>query len=307
MSRGKRWCFTLNNPTANEGAHLATLVPDQASYLTYGREVGENGTPHLQGYVEWNSAIRFTTCKNRLGSQRFHIQIARGTAQENKAYCQKDNDFEEFGQVPDVGQGRRTDLERFYDWADEFCTTNQRAPTTPEIARNNAVILTKYRSVPGIVRLRFEQQQFISDPTPRAWQGELNSRLELPADDRKIIFVYDEEGNTGKTWFIKWFYDNHPGCQILSTGKSMDIAYAIKEETKYFLFDVPRGSMKYLQMHVLEQMKNQLIFSTKYQSQMKRLSHVPHVVVFCNEDPQSVEECTQLTADRYEYFTDFTN
>lgn len=304
-SRAKRWCFTLNNWTAPEVQHLSTLVENgSATFLIFGREIGEQGTPHLQGYVEWNAAIRLTTCKNRLGSARFHVEVARGDAAANITYCTKENDFEEFGERPAAGQGRRSDLERFYDWADEFTADNGRPPDTPEIAQQFPTVLTKYRNVPSIVRLRADRVLFFPDPQPRNWQLDLERRLDGPADDRKIFFIVDRDGNRGKSWFAKWYFQNHrQDTQLLSIGKSTDLAHVVRSSTRVFIFDVPRGSMQYLQLQVLEAMKNQWVFSPKYTSMTKTLQHVPHVLVLCNEHPDVC--ATRMTADRYHYLQIF--
>lgn len=45
------WEFTINNYTQTDLALLAQGYPDQLRQLVYSREVGENGTPHIQGYV----------------------------------------------------------------------------------------------------------------------------------------------------------------------------------------------------------------------------------------------------------------
>lgn len=71
-----------------------------------GLETGENGTPHIQGYVELVSKCSLTTLKGLVS--RAHWSVARGTALHNKEYCSKQGVFEEVG-VP-MKQGSRTDL-----------------------------------------------------------------------------------------------------------------------------------------------------------------------------------------------------
>ncbi len=53
MSRYRNLVFTLNNYTQSEVNAIKTLDGDNdISYLIFGYEVGESGTPHLQGYIE---------------------------------------------------------------------------------------------------------------------------------------------------------------------------------------------------------------------------------------------------------------
>lgn len=107
MARTANWCFTLNNPQDEEVKAIDQLVPEHAKYLVYGREVGENGTPHLQGYAEFNRRVVFNTAKRILGG-RVHLEVRRGSFTQAVDYCKKDGDFVELG-TPQT-QGRRSDL-----------------------------------------------------------------------------------------------------------------------------------------------------------------------------------------------------
>jgi len=45
----QRWCFTLNNWTPEHEVELKSWYPEKVKYLVYKPEIGESGTPHLQG------------------------------------------------------------------------------------------------------------------------------------------------------------------------------------------------------------------------------------------------------------------
>jgi len=96
MERSRAWTFTLNNYTEESEQLLQAL---DVKYLIYGREVGESGTPHLQGYVSFANPRRFNAIKKTLpvGS---HIEAALGNSQQNFDYCTKDNDYFEKGTRP---------------------------------------------------------------------------------------------------------------------------------------------------------------------------------------------------------------
>jgi hypothetical protein len=64
---------------------------------------------------------------------------------------------------------------------------------------------------------------------------------------------------------------------------------------KVYLFNVPRGSMEFLNYGFLEMLKDRMILSPKYESCMKLLEYTPHVVVFANEHP----DMSKMSADRY--------
>lgn len=106
-SRNRSWCFTVNNYEPSDEVNLRTLS-SSANYLIFGRETGASGTRHLQGYIYFDSARTFTSVKRSLGD-RAHIEASRGTPEDNKRYCSKDGDFEEFGTLPK--QGKRNDLD----------------------------------------------------------------------------------------------------------------------------------------------------------------------------------------------------
>jgi len=108
--KSKHWCFTLNNYTDDDVALLRRVGEggEGVDYLVFGREVGENDTPHLQGFVSFTNRRYLAGAKRLI--DRAHYERARGTPVEAIAYCKKDGEFEEFGRAP-AGRGRRTDLE----------------------------------------------------------------------------------------------------------------------------------------------------------------------------------------------------
>ena len=107
FSPSKYYCFTVNNPTDNDDQQLADLS-SSVSYLTYGREKGESGTPHYQGYVELHKPQRLSWLKTRLG--RAHIELRRGSQTQAVRYCHKDGDFLEFGELKVDRRGARNEL-----------------------------------------------------------------------------------------------------------------------------------------------------------------------------------------------------
>lgn len=85
--QARRWCFTLNNWSQ---ADYATMLQCY-THLIVGKETGENGTPHLQGYVEFKTPTRFSTLKKKFPTA--HWEKAKGDRQHNITYCSKDGDF----------------------------------------------------------------------------------------------------------------------------------------------------------------------------------------------------------------------
>lgn len=84
----KRWCFTLNNYTEEELIIIGSKVPELCEKYIIGKEVGESGTPHLQGYIELKSKAR---PKGLFGIDRIHWEVARGNRMDNDKYCSKED------------------------------------------------------------------------------------------------------------------------------------------------------------------------------------------------------------------------
>jgi hypothetical protein len=95
MSQSTRWCFTLNNWTPEEYDAIVAL---DCKYLVVGKEVGEQGTPHLQGYIVFNGAKRLGGVKQLI--PRAHLENAKGDSLQNYQYCIKDGDYFEQGTRP---------------------------------------------------------------------------------------------------------------------------------------------------------------------------------------------------------------
>jgi hypothetical protein len=91
--QGKYWVFTLNNYSELDIEFLISLYgprPRKIQRLVFQKEIGENQTPHLQGYLElWNN-MRFRPLKRLLGD-RYHIERRAGTRDQAKAYAMKED------------------------------------------------------------------------------------------------------------------------------------------------------------------------------------------------------------------------
>lgn len=89
-SRSRKWIFTLNNWTEDEYEIIKNYVGTQGLKYVIGEEIAPStGTPHLQGFIESNSGIRFSTLKKLL--PRASWSMAKGDDQQNLKYCTKSN------------------------------------------------------------------------------------------------------------------------------------------------------------------------------------------------------------------------
>ena len=84
IAPAKDWCFTLNNYTSENISSIKTN--DKIKRYIFQEEVGESGTPHLQGYIEFKDKVRPLSI---FSSDRFHWEKRKGTKSEAINYCCK--------------------------------------------------------------------------------------------------------------------------------------------------------------------------------------------------------------------------
>lgn len=97
----RRWIFTVNNYTEEDCKCVEDM---ECRYVICGKE--DQGTPHLQGYVEFDGPKRLKGVAALL--PRARLEGAKGNAKANEAYCSKENLWHERG-TP-AKPGTRNDL-----------------------------------------------------------------------------------------------------------------------------------------------------------------------------------------------------
>lgn len=117
MDRGprvRRWCFTVNNYTDEDCELVKDMSVDKmVSFLVVGKEVGEKGTPHLQGYIELSKQVYQSSLRKWL--PRATLLASRDPkGVKAAAYCEKECVWLKVGEQGG-GQGTRTDLSRLRD------------------------------------------------------------------------------------------------------------------------------------------------------------------------------------------------
>lgn len=151
--QSRKWQLTINNPQDKGLDHDAIKkVLEQFKSLTYWCVADETGldthTPHSHLFFCLKSPGKFSTVKKRFPEA--HIEAAKGTIQENRAYVQKSGKwaddpkadtsvpgtFEESGEPPEEpGQGARTDIAELYRLiAEEGMSNAEVMEQNPELA-----------------------------------------------------------------------------------------------------------------------------------------------------------------------------
>lgn len=110
QKRQRSWCFTLNNFTDEEVASINSI---NATWLIYAREVGQNGTHHLQGFIHLKDGKTMNAMKKVKGLERAHFESMRGTFADQRVYISKgEQEKEEWIQYKSAGlnYGKNADV-----------------------------------------------------------------------------------------------------------------------------------------------------------------------------------------------------
>lgn len=243
ISPAKKWCFTWNNYTDD---WKEILVPKFQSSGVFGMqpERGASGTPHIQGWIEFNNKIRPMS----LGlPKEIHWEKMRGTVEDSIEYCSKS----------DTSEG-------------EYITNKKRKRKLPEIKLYG-------------------------------WQEELAVKLQEEPDNRTIHWIWSAVGRRGKSSMVRWLVQEKGA--LVCAGKAADMKYQIAQYIQkkddypdIIVFDVPRSMEQYLSYTGIEEIKNAVFASSKYESDMVTMPW-PHVVVFANFPPDLTDK--DMSHDRF--------
>jgi hypothetical protein len=89
----KQYCFTLNNYTEEELNELVKTAESAGCLYIIGREIGEQGTPHLQGYLKLPIKKSWSAMMKLLNNKRIHLSACKGSQKQNAIYCSKDKRY----------------------------------------------------------------------------------------------------------------------------------------------------------------------------------------------------------------------
>lgn len=107
--RLRRFCFTLNNYTEAQYTYMTGTFAPTTKWFVVGREVGAEGTPHLQGACLLAKQMTFAALKRVPCFATAHIELMKGTPQDSLTYCSKEDAAPfTFGDLP--APGKRNDL-----------------------------------------------------------------------------------------------------------------------------------------------------------------------------------------------------
>ena len=107
--RFRRFVFTLNNYTQEEYSWITESFAPSVTWIVVGKEIGANGTPHLQGACVIGNQMTLSRLKTLVGFARAHLEVMHGKPQDSLVYCTK-QDSAAFvsGTLP--AEGKRKDI-----------------------------------------------------------------------------------------------------------------------------------------------------------------------------------------------------
>jgi hypothetical protein len=117
-------------------------------------------------------------------------------------------------------------------------------------------------------------------------------------DNRTINWIWSEEGGIGKTSTCAYIEQNYEGVCIVN-GKGADIKNQVinhlkENELDILIINVPRCNENHVSYAAMEEIKDGLIYSGKYEGGFANIEH-PHVIVISNFAP----ELEKLSEDRW--------
>lgn len=307
------WTFTLNDPKPSDVILVKGLVGQRGiKYVCFGREIGELGRPHLQGYLQstqkqmtrlllaFDKKPHLERQKGDTGPNEQEIQREGGEPWTAVGYCMKDGDFFEAGVKEDLKptkQGQRMDLEGAMKAVNEGKSELELYEGHSETLARYPKFIERYSQLVqeknAVEALRGEY----ADWSLYAWQNALKTTLEGEPDPRKILWIWSTEGKMGKSGMALWLKLMMDAC-LLNPDKKADMTHCFAQKPKrVVIFDCTRVTEKGSigpSYSLAEMLKNGFIFSGKYNSR-EIVFKKPHVIFFANFAP----DATVWSEDRY--------
>ena len=117
------------------------------------------------------------------------------------------------------------------------------------------------------------------------WQQFIHDMVLEKPDKRTVCWLYDKDGDTGKSELATYLAHMYPFCLRAETVSTSDMAYALDVHVhRAVIFDLAREKCLHFKYSLLEKLKDGHLFSPKYESKSKSFDPM-HVVVLSNYLP----------------------
>lgn len=270
--KSRKWIFTYNNYENTKTQEILCYLKKSSSKFIFGYEIGSNGTPHLQGYMEFKNPVKDETLRNN-GFDKCYLTNAKGTLKQNFDYTTKDGTFEYGGfELDEIEKPDKKNKDEYIKYMME--------------QKKKTILENIYKDV----KMKPLQQKIIDI-------------IESESNNRTINWIIDYKGNYGKSFLTKYLFCKENG--IIVNGKTNDIFNSLNnyqlendfKDPKFVIIDIPRSSKGYTEhlYNIMEKIKDGLLYSGKYEGGTILYEKPPHIIVFSNEEP-SVEK---MSKDRW--------
>lgn len=266
------YMFVINNYT-DEHMKVLDKWLRMSKCMQVQQEVGkEKGTPHLQGYVYFNSMKKRSVMFAQMG-KKFDCQVPKN-AFACRNYCKK---FE----TARIGEKV---------WRKEWPEKGKK-DERPDL----------FDSMEA--QYEIEWQEEFRNVIWKEFQKFAISILQQAPDDRTVWWFCDEDGNCGKSFLAR--YLAHEFGAFICGGAYKDCAKIIEqlgsvkgmELPKCVIYDLARSKKNFCSYGFMEDVKDRLVISTKNDSKAIKL-HRMHVIVFANSRPKTMV----MSRDRFKVF-----
>jgi len=268
----RAWFGTWNNYTEDDFKSFKEWCDKESVSYVIGKEMGEQGTPHLQLVTKFENKRAFGSMKKKWS--KVHWEVCKEW-RDSVRYCMKEGEY--------ITKNIITK-----DYEDRPAARPTKKMTDRPTDRPTHEV--QYEE--------FMKSEY-DDIKWYEWQQSVIDLIESPASQRKVYWYWESEGNKGKSYltrYLDWKYN-----AIIANGKQADIfnQYKMYLDTEKVqptlaIIDIPRSHQDYVCYSTLEKIKDGLIYSGKYEGGKLRL--IPHhLIIFANFEPCM----SKLSIDRW--------
>lgn len=298
-----------------EWEHFDINIIDTKQKIKYMIIQGEHckdGKKHIQGFIQFHNKIRPETIKKMLKDNTLHIEPMRGTPEQARKYCtdeyiDKEGKYKdiwmshkEYGELDTTTERQRTDLVELKNKIVEGQKLNNILMDSTDNKEIHNILqynrpLKKLEEEVQMKNMREKLLKKYENVKFNKLQCKILDILVENVDDRKVHWIYDEYGNSGKSYMAKYLQLTRDTYYITG-GKQNDILYGY-EGQDLVIIDLARTYADNLEhiYTIIENLKNGQYLSTKYETKQK-LFEIPYIIVMANFKPDK----TKLSKDRWD-------
>ena len=284
----------------------------QIKYMIIQGELCKDGKKHIQGFIQFYNKKRIDAIKKMIGDNGLHIENMKGTPEQARKYCTDEYvdkegnhkdiwlSYKEYGELDTTISGTRTDL---INLKNKIVDGNKLKDILIDSTDNKEIHNILQYNRP-LKKLEEEiQMKTMREKLLKQYENVKFNKLQCKildilvenVDDRKVHWIFDEFGNSGKSYMAKYLQLTRDTYYITG-GKQNDILYGY-EGQDLVIIDLARTYADNLEhiYTIIENLKNGQYLSTKYETKQK-LFEIPYIIVMANFKPDK----NKLSKDRWD-------